>query len=167
VADHQGLTVTVDLDAEDLQTYERFQTALLRETGSPFRYLSVQPQATPRQPQPAAGPGLASATRETSSQAQECSLRGDTGAGDVTHNNSFGIGIWPPEAHYIWPSEPFSSPRPMKLDCWTRQIYDGLKPSFSIASGRRLSRAISSATHRTLRPISSFLTRIFRPQSPP
>jgi hypothetical protein len=37
VADRQGVTVTVDLAAEALQTYECFQAALLRETGSPFR----------------------------------------------------------------------------------------------------------------------------------
>jgi hypothetical protein len=45
--DRQGVTVTVDLEAEALQTYERFQAALLRETGSPFRYLPVEPQTAP------------------------------------------------------------------------------------------------------------------------
>lgn len=49
VADGQGLTVTVDLAAEELQTYERFQAALLRETGSPFRYLPIKPQPAPTQ----------------------------------------------------------------------------------------------------------------------
>jgi hypothetical protein len=38
------MTVTVDLGADELQTYERFQAALLRETGSPFRYLPIEPQ---------------------------------------------------------------------------------------------------------------------------
>jgi hypothetical protein len=47
VADGQGLSVTVDLKAEDLRTYARFQAAILRETGSPFRYLPVQPQLKP------------------------------------------------------------------------------------------------------------------------
>ena len=49
VADSQGMTVTVDLAAEDLQTYERFQAALLRETGSPFRYLPIEPRPAPTQ----------------------------------------------------------------------------------------------------------------------
>lgn len=47
VADGQGLTLTVVLASEELQTYERFQAALLRETGSPFRDLPVQPQPAP------------------------------------------------------------------------------------------------------------------------
>jgi hypothetical protein len=44
VADDQGATVTVDLAAEEVKTYEGFQAALLRETGSPFRYLACEPQ---------------------------------------------------------------------------------------------------------------------------
>ena len=47
VADEQGLSVTVDLKTEDLRTYERFQAAILRETGSPFRYLPIQSQCKP------------------------------------------------------------------------------------------------------------------------
>jgi hypothetical protein len=47
VADRKGVTATVDLKEEDLRTYERFQAAILRETGSPFRYLPVQHQLKP------------------------------------------------------------------------------------------------------------------------
>jgi hypothetical protein len=68
VADRQGLTATVDLEAEDLQTYEHFQTALLRETGSPFRYLPVDPQTAPRQALPIPEPDRATATRAKSAQ---------------------------------------------------------------------------------------------------
>ena len=66
VADRQGLTATVDLEAEDLQTYKHFQTALLRETGSPFRYLPGDPQTAPRQALPIPEPDRATATREKS-----------------------------------------------------------------------------------------------------
>jgi uncharacterized protein YabE (DUF348 family) len=47
VADRKGVTATVDLKEEDLRTYERFQAAILRETGSPFRYLPIQSQCKP------------------------------------------------------------------------------------------------------------------------
>ncbi len=38
VADQEGTTVTLALQANDLTTYERFQAAVLRETGCHFRY---------------------------------------------------------------------------------------------------------------------------------
>ena len=74
VADGQGGTVTVDLAAEELETYERFQAALLRETGSPFRYLPIEPRPAPtqvrqRQPRDAAVVTSAGSAR------QETSLR--------------------------------------------------------------------------------------------
>ena len=69
-----GGTVTVDLAAEELETYERFQAALLRETGSPFRYLPIEPRPAPtqvrqRQPRDAAVVTSAGSAR------QETSLR--------------------------------------------------------------------------------------------
>jgi len=39
VADREGITVTLVLRPADLATYTRFQAAVLRTTGSPFRYL--------------------------------------------------------------------------------------------------------------------------------
>jgi hypothetical protein len=39
VADQEGTTVTLALQAGDLVTYERFQAAVLRETGCRFQYL--------------------------------------------------------------------------------------------------------------------------------
>lgn len=62
VADRQGVTVTVDLEAEALQTYERFQAALLRKTGSSFRYLPIEPRAVPTQAPPAPEPSVVAAT---------------------------------------------------------------------------------------------------------
>ena len=38
LADGEGETVTIELGADDLQTYERFQAAVLRHTGCRFRY---------------------------------------------------------------------------------------------------------------------------------
>jgi hypothetical protein len=38
VADQKGTSVMLALQANDLATYERFQAAVLRETGCPFRY---------------------------------------------------------------------------------------------------------------------------------
>lgn len=38
LADGQGETVTVELEAHELQTYESFQAAVLRHTGCGFRY---------------------------------------------------------------------------------------------------------------------------------
>jgi hypothetical protein len=70
VADRQGVTVTVDLAAEALQTYECFQAALLRETGSPFRYLPVEPQVASTQAPIAPKPGVAVATRQKSAEDQ-------------------------------------------------------------------------------------------------
>src|SRR5688572_4879204 len=37
----QGESVTIVLDVDDLQTYERFQAAVLAETGCQFRYLPL------------------------------------------------------------------------------------------------------------------------------
>src|SRR5262245_8534564 len=62
VADRQGETVTVDIDDKELQTYERFQAALLRETGSPFHYLPVEPQTAPPKDPPAPASDVAAAT---------------------------------------------------------------------------------------------------------
>jgi hypothetical protein len=78
VADRQGVSVTVDLEAEALQTYERFQAALLRETGSPFRYLPIEPRAVPTQAPPAPEPSIAAATREKSALAREFSVGVDS-----------------------------------------------------------------------------------------
>lgn len=39
VADAEGTTVTLALQAKDLSAYERFQAAVLRETGCRFQYL--------------------------------------------------------------------------------------------------------------------------------
>jgi hypothetical protein len=78
VADRQGVTVTVDLEAEALQTYERFQAALLRKTGSPFRYLPIEPWAVPTQAPPAPEPSVAAATREKSALVQEFSVGVDS-----------------------------------------------------------------------------------------
>jgi hypothetical protein len=75
LADRQGLTVTVDLTAEELQTYERFQAALLRETGCSFRYLPVEPLASPTQATPTPRPGVVAATRQTFAEDQaHCTL---------------------------------------------------------------------------------------------
>jgi hypothetical protein len=38
VADQEGTTARLALQAHDLVTYERFQAAVWRETGCPFRY---------------------------------------------------------------------------------------------------------------------------------
>jgi hypothetical protein len=70
VADRQGATVTVDIDAKELQTYERFQAALLRETGSPFRYLPVEPQTASMKDPPAPVSDVAAAAREKSAEDQ-------------------------------------------------------------------------------------------------
>ncbi len=40
IADQEGTTVRLALQAHDLVTYERFQAAVQRETGSHFQYLS-------------------------------------------------------------------------------------------------------------------------------
>ena len=45
VADREGLAVTLVLRPADLATYTSFQAAVLRATGSPFRYL---PDTGPR-----------------------------------------------------------------------------------------------------------------------
>ena len=68
------LPVTVDLEAKALQTYERFQAALLRKTGSPFRYLPIEPRAVPTQAPPAPEPSVAAATREKSALVGEFSI---------------------------------------------------------------------------------------------
>jgi hypothetical protein len=39
VADQEGTTATLVLQPKDLVTYERFQAAVLRETGCRFQYL--------------------------------------------------------------------------------------------------------------------------------
>jgi hypothetical protein len=44
VADRQGVTMTVDLAASAVPTYECCHAALRRATGHPFRYLPVEPQ---------------------------------------------------------------------------------------------------------------------------
>jgi hypothetical protein len=73
VADRQGgATMTVDIDAKELQTYERFQAALLRETGSPFRYLPVEPQIAPRKDPPAPVSDVAAATRKNPPKIRLC-----------------------------------------------------------------------------------------------
>jgi hypothetical protein len=111
VADRQGVTATVDLEAEDLQTYEHFQTALLRETGSPFRYLPVHPQAAPRQAPPVPEPDLAAATREKSAQTQECRPGGDSDEGDVSPDHAYGIDTRLPKPATHGPLRPFHPPR--------------------------------------------------------
>jgi hypothetical protein len=73
--------MTVDIDAKELQTYERFQAALLRETGSPFRYLPVEPQTAPGKDLPAPVPDVAAATREKSAEDQ--ALRASHTGNDV------------------------------------------------------------------------------------
>jgi|SRR5882724_1239958 len=78
VADRQGVTVTVDLEAEALQTYERFQAALLRKTGSPFCYLPIEPRAVPMQAPPAPEPSVAASTREKSALVREFSVGVDS-----------------------------------------------------------------------------------------
>jgi hypothetical protein len=53
VADQEGTTVTLALQAGDLQTYQCFQAAVLRETGCRFQYLpwgAPQPPAEPMAP---------------------------------------------------------------------------------------------------------------------
>ena len=45
VANREGIAVTLVLRPTDLATYTGFQTAVLRATGSPFRYL---PDTVPR-----------------------------------------------------------------------------------------------------------------------
>ena len=50
VADRQGVTVTVDLEAEALQTYERFQAALLRKPGAPSAIYPLNLGQSPRRP---------------------------------------------------------------------------------------------------------------------
>jgi hypothetical protein len=45
VADREGVTITLVLRPADLATYSSFQAAVLRATGSPFRYL---PDTVPR-----------------------------------------------------------------------------------------------------------------------
>ena len=45
VADREGIAVTLVLRPTDLATYSSFQAAVLRATGSPFRYL---PDTVPR-----------------------------------------------------------------------------------------------------------------------
>jgi uncharacterized protein YbjT (DUF2867 family) len=68
VVDRQGVMVTVDHAAKELQTYKRFQAAILRATGSPFRYLPVEPQAAPTQTSPAPELSVAAAMRKGSVQ---------------------------------------------------------------------------------------------------
>ena len=111
VADRQGLTATVDLEAEDLQTYEHFQTALLRETGSPFRYMPVHPQAAPRQAPPVPEPDRATATRAKSAQTQGCSLGGDSEEADVSPDHACGIDTPLPKPATNGPLRPFHPPR--------------------------------------------------------
>ena len=82
VADRQGVTVTVDLEAEELHTYERFQAALLRETGSAFRYLPIEPRAGPTQAPPAPDLGVAVVGREESAHVRVFSLGVDSGSRD-------------------------------------------------------------------------------------
>jgi hypothetical protein len=45
VADREGIAITLVLRPADLATYPSFQAAVLRATGSPFRYL---PDTVPR-----------------------------------------------------------------------------------------------------------------------
>jgi hypothetical protein len=45
VADREGIAITLVLRPADLATYSSFQAAVLRATGSPFRYL---PDTVPR-----------------------------------------------------------------------------------------------------------------------
>jgi hypothetical protein len=70
VADRQRVTVTVDLAAAAVPTYECFQAALRRATGHPFRYLPVEPQAASTQAPIAPKPGVAVATRQKSAEDQ-------------------------------------------------------------------------------------------------
>ena len=47
VADREGIAVTLMLRLADLATYPSFQAAVLRATGSPFRYLpDTRPQGS-------------------------------------------------------------------------------------------------------------------------
>jgi hypothetical protein len=62
--------MTVDLKAEELRTYQRFQLALLRKTGRPFRYLPVEPQAAPLQASHASQSGTAAAAWQESFEDQ-------------------------------------------------------------------------------------------------
>jgi hypothetical protein len=54
VADQEGTTARLALQAHDLVTYERFQAAVRRETGCPFRYLpwNSHRRQTDRSPHP-------------------------------------------------------------------------------------------------------------------
>jgi hypothetical protein len=54
VADREGIAVTLVLKLTDLATYTGFQAAVLRATGSPFRYLPVTGPQGSLVPQPAA-----------------------------------------------------------------------------------------------------------------
>jgi hypothetical protein len=111
VADRQGVTATVDLEAEDLQTYEHFQTALLRETGSPFRYLPVHPQAASRRAPPDPESDLAATAREKSAQTQEGCPGGDSDQGDASPDHAYGIDIRLPKPAIHGPLRPFHPPR--------------------------------------------------------
>ena len=74
VADGHGVTVTVDLEADELQTYERFQAALLRETECPFRYLPIEPQPAHTQVRQIR-PQDAAVVTSSSSGRQEAAIR--------------------------------------------------------------------------------------------
>jgi hypothetical protein len=91
VADRQGVTVTVDLDAKELQTYECFQAALLRKTGSPFRYLPIEPRVVPTQVPPAPELGVAAATRDKSVHVRGFQVGVDFDYRNVTRETAFEI----------------------------------------------------------------------------
>jgi hypothetical protein len=70
VAARPGVTVTVDLAAAAVPTYECCHAALRRATGHPFRYLPVEPQTASAQAPIAPKPGVAVATRQKSAEDQ-------------------------------------------------------------------------------------------------
>ena len=89
VADRQGMTVTVDLQAEELHTYERFQAGLLRETGSPFRYLPNEPRIGPTQAPSVPDLRVAVVGKEESVHARVFSLGVDSDSRDMTQSTAF------------------------------------------------------------------------------
>jgi hypothetical protein len=59
VADREGTAVTIALTASDLDTYASFQTAVLRATGHPFRYVPVTAPRRSPLAEPARGAWIA------------------------------------------------------------------------------------------------------------
>jgi hypothetical protein len=104
VADRQGITVTVNLKAEDLQIYERFQAALLRETGSSFRYLPIESLPVPTQAPSAPEQSGAVATREKSAPVGEFSIGLDPDQVDVTRATAFKLHRTLSQARRVKPS---------------------------------------------------------------